>query len=417
MHHTGRNIHKILPPAGIVIIILFTLLSGACRSGKQQAGDSPGTDPAERLQEASAEKQATGNKGETGLLPGIDFPFYKLKQPVPPHSELKEENYDTWGGSMIRSDDGRYHLYYSRWPKEGGHISWVVNSEVAHAVADDPLGPYTFKEVALPARGKEYWDGMMTHNPTVHKFGDTYYLYYIGTRGDGKPYYTKTNEQGKTVRSINYSHRNNQRIGVAVAEDAGGPWKRFDEPLIDVSPDSLANDNLIVVNPSVARRPDGKYVLVYKAATKDYSKESLAGPVIHRVALADDPAGPFEKQPGVLFDAEEEFFPAEDPYIWYQGDRFLAIVKDMKGAFTDAGRALVLFESEDGTEWSLAPHPLASRRQVTHSDGSVTEFRRLERPQIWFSNGKPAVLFVAVLKGNESYNIHIPLETDYTTFR
>ena len=32
-------------------------------------------------------------------------------------------------------------------------------------------------------------------------------------------------------------NRNNQRIGVAVADDPNGPWKRFDKPLIDAKPE------------------------------------------------------------------------------------------------------------------------------------------------------------------------------------
>lgn len=350
----------------------------------------------------------------TEKIPGTDFAFIELLKQVPDHARLKDTNYHIWGGSMIESEDGKYHLFYSRWPGESGHIAWVVQSEIAHAVADDPLGPYTFKEVVFPARGMGYWDGMMTHNPTIHKFGDKYYLYYIGTYGDGKLFYPDTNKRGESIKSINWSHRNNQRIGVAVAPHPNGPWKRFDEPLVDVSKDSIATDNLIVVNPSVAKRPDGKYLMVYKAAAKDYTKENLAGPVVHRVAIADNPAGPFVKQPGVVFTSEGSHFPAEDPYIWYQNDRFLAIVKDMHGAFTDIGRSLVLFESKNGLQWELCDKPLASKLQIKRANGEIEKFRRLERPQIFFKNGKPAVLFVAVYDGQHSFNIHIPLETDYS---
>ena len=39
------------------------------------------------------------------------------------------------------------------------------------------------------------------------------------------------------MHSARWNHQidlNNQRIGVAVADDPHGPWTRFDEPLIDV---------------------------------------------------------------------------------------------------------------------------------------------------------------------------------------
>lgn len=31
-----------------------------------------------------------------------------------------------------------------------------------------------------------FWDGLCTHNPTVHHFDGMYYLYYMGSTGDGK---------------------------------------------------------------------------------------------------------------------------------------------------------------------------------------------------------------------------------------
>jgi hypothetical protein len=37
----------------------------------------------------------------------------------------------------------------------------------------------------LPARGERFWDGRMTHNPTIHRWGDTYLLYYVGTTYQG----------------------------------------------------------------------------------------------------------------------------------------------------------------------------------------------------------------------------------------
>lgn len=86
------------------------------------------------------------------------------------NSVLKSADYYTWGASPVKGDDGKYHLFYSRWKKEYGFLAWVTHSEVAHAVADRPEGPYRFSDLTLPARGAEYWDGLNTHNPTIHRF-------------------------------------------------------------------------------------------------------------------------------------------------------------------------------------------------------------------------------------------------------
>ena len=57
----------------------------------------------------------------------------------------------------------------------------MVASEIVHAVSDVPQGPYHFSDVALPARGAQYWDGRSTHNPRILKQNGKYYLIYMGS--------------------------------------------------------------------------------------------------------------------------------------------------------------------------------------------------------------------------------------------
>ena len=204
----------------------------------------------------------------------------------------------------------------------------------------------------MGATDAKRWDGLSIHNPTIKKFGDKYYLYYAANTGDGIATYT----------SFNWSHRNNQRIGVAVAESLDGPWTRFDTPLIDVSESKDAHDALMVANPTVTQMKDGRYLMVYKAVAKQRPMPA-GGPVCHLYAIADDPAGPFTKYNTPIFTAEGSHFPAEDPYIWLQDDRYYAIVKDMHGSFTNNGQSLVLFSSEDGLDWGLAERPLVATQR------------------------------------------------------
>src|SRR4051812_19737857 len=65
-----------------------------------------------------------------------------MVQPIPPSAVFAEPGFDVWCGTMVRGDDGKCHLFYSRWPKELSHQAWVTSSEIAHAVADQPFGPY-----------------------------------------------------------------------------------------------------------------------------------------------------------------------------------------------------------------------------------------------------------------------------------
>jgi predicted GH43/DUF377 family glycosyl hydrolase len=294
---------------------------------------------------------------------------------------------------MTRTADGACHLYYSRWPRDKGHNAWVTHSEVAYATAPGPLGPYTHQGVALPRRAEGLWDADVTHNPTVVQADGKFYLYYTGNHGNGEY----------------WDHRNHQRVGVAVADSPSGPWQRFDQPLLDVTPGSF--DAVVTTNPSVTRAPDGRWLLVYKCVAD--GPEPKRGPVRHSAAWADHPTGPFRRIGRTILEHPTAFFPAEDPFVWHGGDRFYAIAKDMGDHFYPTGdrrASLVLFESANGEDWQLAPKPLVSLTQVTWADGQTQKLGHLERPQLWLENGQPKVLFCAADVGRDhSFNVAIPL--------
>ena len=95
---------------------------------------------------------------------------------------FRMDGYWVWCGSVIKDDDGTYHMFASRWPKDiTFHPGWMTSSEIVRATATRPEGPYTFQEVVLPARGAQYWDGRSTHNPAITRYKDTYLLYYMGS--------------------------------------------------------------------------------------------------------------------------------------------------------------------------------------------------------------------------------------------
>ncbi|WP_273444745.1 glycoside hydrolase family protein [Neolewinella agarilytica] len=326
-------------------------------------------------------------------------------------SIFRNDSMSIWGGSVVKDDAGIYHMYYSRWPRRLGW-AWVTDSEIAHATAPTAFGPFTFQDVTLPRRGADYWDGWCTHNPTVRRYNGKYYLYYMGNTGDQRV--TSIPGAENPNAHLNWSHRNLQRIGVAVADNPNGPWERFDEPLIDVSPDSNAIDALMTSNPSITQLIDGSYLLIYKGVAQK-KRMPFGGPVAHGVAVSNSPTGPFYKQAGVeVFTIEGDDFPAEDPFIWHHRGAYRAIVKDMRGIFTEAGRSLALFNSDDGLDWTLSEKPLLSDTQIFWEDGSITDVDHLERPQLYVENGEPLMLVCAAdtLDGNgvrQSFNVQIPV--------
>lgn len=319
-----------------------------------------------------------------------DFNINLWLQNVPTYSKFSVDSFMVWCGSMVKGEDNKYYLFYSRWPKKSTHQAWVTESEICVAVSDSPIGPYKHVKIVLPKREKKFWDADVTHNPTVYKFEGKYYLYYMGNYGNGEW----------------WDHRNHQRIGVAIADNPLGPWKRNDKPLIDTSYNKF--DHLMVANPSVLVRPDGKYLMIYKGVSN--GKMPFGGVVTHGAAIADKPEGPFMKLPFKIFTKDTVRFAAEDPFIWFQEGKYWAIVKDMKGVFTNAGTSLALFESLDGLDWHPAKYPLVCTTQINWETG-IRQVAKLERPQLWLENGIPKVLFCAVYEGDENYNVAIPLKS------
>lgn len=350
------------------------------------------------------QKVETSTKAVSAAIENFKIEF----EDVNPKNIFESDTMSIWGGSLAKGDDGLYHMYYSRWPKKIGW-EWVNYSEIAHATSKSPFGPFKFHDVALGMQqDTTKWDGTTAHNPTVHKIKGKYYLYYMGNKGDLKIVSTP----GKP--KLNWMHRNNQRIGVAVAENPNGPWKRFDTPVLDISIDENASDALMTSNPSVCEMKDGKILMVYKAVGKQF-KLPAGGPVVHMVAIADSPTGPFKKYPDPVFTFKGERFPAEDPYIWYQEGKYRAIVKRIKHEGKKRVFSLVHYDSPDGIQWNQAKHFEISDRTVTFTDGKKIKFDHLERPQVFIENKEPVALLCAAdtidnKNVRHSFNIQIPLK-------
>ena len=67
--------------------------------------------------------------------------FHRLdKAPRTPAFEC--EGYWSWGSSVVKGENGKYHMFVSRFPKSlPFHPGWMIASEIVHAVSDIPEGP------------------------------------------------------------------------------------------------------------------------------------------------------------------------------------------------------------------------------------------------------------------------------------
>jgi predicted GH43/DUF377 family glycosyl hydrolase len=322
-------------------------------------------------------------------------------KPVPRTAQLRDPGYIVWGASMVQDDDGTCHLFYCRW-KGKLQRDWYMRSEIVHATAKNPQGPYERKEVVLTKRpeGADAWDGFASYNPTVVRFGDKYYLYYTGCNGSNR----RTRLEDGTYKSSPNGTILAQRIGVAVADHPAGPWKRMDGPLLDLSEEGF--DTQMVCNPTVTQGGDGRFMMIYKCSN---GSPKQGGGIYLSVAFSDSPTGPFKKSGQKILSHPDSNFAVEDPFLWWQDGKYRCVVDDQHGDFSGA-KGLILFESEDGLDWQKSDPFVLSRCQIEWEDDEIGKTHHFERPQIWLKDGKPAMLFVAIAQEGEHFNLHVPLQ-------
>ena len=336
--------------------------------------------------------------------------------PAPVGGGFSMDDYWVWDGSVVKGEDGRYHMFASRWPKKFPmHPGWLVASEVVRASCDTPDGTYQFEEVVLPARGPQYWDGRATHNPHITKVGDKYVLYYTGMT---HPYNDPELPLDSHAPAVMVS-RSNKRTGIAVADSVFGPWQRFDKPIIDTRPGEY--DNFLISNAVPCEMSDGSMLVVYKSI--GYQERPYTGITVHKqlqelgAVIADRYDGDYITNRTFAPIISE--YDLEDPFIWHDNDGYNMMVKDMDGRLCGEFMGGVHGLSTDGIRWSFEKDFLFDTRRVLWDDGVVREMGNLDRPFLLFEDGKPTHAFFATSDGQDdmgfcgasrTWNMVIPLK-------
>jgi hypothetical protein len=332
-------------------------------------------------------------------------PFSQRLLPAPLDGGFRQADTWVWCGSVMRDPAGLYHMFASAWAKTVPFSpNWLTNSRVVHAVSTMPAGPYTYRGEVLPPRGAQYWDGLMTHNPTIHRHGDTYLLFYTGSTFDGAVPHDRT----PVTPAMRLQARANQRIGVATAKSLDGPWTRSDAPCLDPRPGKW--DALMTTNAAPCVLPDGRILLLYKSVA------SQEGPIQYGVAMAAGLGAPFTRLTDgpLTFGRSEVAY--EDAFVWHEDGALQMIFNDMTGAFTGEDHAGAHAWSRDGVTWQLHAQHKAYSRKILWADGSSTTQGSFERPQLLLEDGRPTHLFAATGDGpggfwraSNTWNMVVPL--------
>lgn len=311
-----------------------------------------------------------------------DKPYFKLK---PIGRSLELEGYYIWCSSPIWGEDGKVHLFYSRWKKEKGMGGWLNGSEICRAEANSPFEKFEHKQVILSPRGEGFWDATTCHNPLIKKVDDQYWLFFMG------------NSNGKT---------NTKRIGLATSKSLDGEWTRPEQPLLLPGKEGSWDDHC-TTNPAFVKGNDGKYWLFYKSwNTKEYEtqKGTVRGNRKYGLAKAEKPEGPYVKvseNPVIDFSSLPNNAQLEDAFVWKQKGKFHMFARDMGFFNHEYGLHLT---SKDGTEWTKPEVAYLDLKQyITEAEPPkhLKRFGRLERPMILFDkDGKtPKFLFGATQGG------------------
>lgn len=176
-----------------------------------------------------------------------------------------------WGGNILRSADGKYHLYVCGWPEKSpkGHMFWS-NSTVYHAVANQLSGPYKIQN----SIGKG-------HNPEAFRLADGRVVVYVI---DG--YYIADHENSAvwTYQKFDFDRRDRNII------------------------EGLSNLTF-------ARRPDNSYLMVCRGGGVWISKDGLST---------------YQQITGkrIYPDIDGRF---EDPVVWKDSLQYHLIVNDWLG--------------------------------------------------------------------------------------
>lgn len=312
------------------------------------------------------------------------YPIYHKILPTDERYGFEMEDYWVWCGSAIQGEDSRYHMFAARWPKNLPFFNgYLTASEIVRASSDTPFGPYVFEEVVLGDRGEAFWDGRMTHNPSIVKYGDMYALFYIGSTYHGeRPSAKMLVNAENAVVGESYS---NIRIGMATAKSVLGPWKRSDRPVFEADPKGW--DCKLVTNPAPCVLSDGSVLMYYRSNTPKGLQIGVAkakdffSPFLR---IADRPI--FERFTGMT---------VEDPFVWQQGDHIELIAKDCAGNICGELWGGVHMVSKDGVNFELAEDVKAYSRTIKFLDGTEKLAYHLERPNITMKEGKPFFMSAA----------------------
>ncbi len=239
-----------------------------------------------------------------------------------------------WDGKIIKANDGKYHMFGSRWAESMGHDGWL-NSVAVHAVSNSPLGPYVYQGLAYTNQSGK------GHNVTADVLPDGRYVIVVSETRPGD---------------------------VFISSSLDGPWTFQGSITVDANGYGTTGTTS---NVSLVVRPDGNFLMVSRHGILMLSTTGILGPYkVQGPSVYPTIAG--------LNNGN-----AEDPVIWYSGGQYHITVN-----WWDARKAYHLTSTDGIRNWrnmGLAYDPL--RDFIRYTNGTVNRWNKIERPGVLIENG------------------------------
>ncbi|MFI3322416.1 MAG: family 43 glycosylhydrolase [Rikenellaceae bacterium] len=245
-----------------------------------------------------------------------------------------------WDGGVVKGDDGKYHLYCSRWNQSFAHgVGWKEDSKAIYAVSDNIMGPYEDKGLIW---AKD--DGGKAHNVFGFRLNDGRYGVVTSEITDGIIY---------------------------VADKPEGPFKKLGNIEIDTNGKSLGlarygKAPYHMSNVQVRPHPSGKgYMLICRSTAVLISEDNVLGP--------------YKIMTGRVYEDIPELAKNynEDPTMWYSGGLYHIVYNHWPSKISHH------FVSKDGiNDWKYCGEAFnkGETKIFKYSDGTINDWEFIERP-------------------------------------
>jgi hypothetical protein len=288
----------------------------------------------------------------------------------------KVGNFSSWGGSVARDAAGTYHMYAAVMAHGCGLNAWRPNSQIGHATARTPAGPYMLQQIILPH---------FAHSPDVVRGADgSWLVYHVGAGLDNTthcPVPSASTCRWATNCSDGCTGNDHPWLSglsffgpasVLRSSSPDGPWVDTVIGACDAvpgcEPHGTSPGNGNDQNPAPYINADGSVTMLWRSI--NYTKGS--GQSYYALASASSWDGPFNWETANIF-PDFSFCHIEDGHLYRNKRGWHAIFhSDCHKLSTAKGAAGGHAWSRDGTHWTFHEKNCYSNK-VTLQNGNIVK--------------------------------------------